>query len=321
MKFLRGRVKVSAFASHSKISRNFQKLKNFLKKAVRTFFAMRNTAAILILSACVASFSGSSAMQHLLKLSSFGPHPAGSREQEQVKDYIYSFLQSQGWKTEVITFTYQGIQCYNILAYKGNGPGILLGTHYDTRPISDRNPPELRHLPVPGANDGNSGTAVLLELARSLKAPEGSRVWLAFFDAEDRGNIDGWPFSVGAHSASRMNLDLRAVVVADMVGDADLKIYQEANSDRALTESIWKVAHSLGFSEYFVPQVKYSIIDDHLPFALQGIPSALLIDFDYPYWHTTEDTPDKISARSLEIVGTVLKAWVEKEGAKWTGKR
>ncbi|MDW8101785.1 MAG: M28 family peptidase [Anaerolineae bacterium] len=260
-------------------------------------------------------------MQHLFYLSGIGPHPTGTREQEQIRDYIAHWLRTQNWQVQLVPFVYKEVRGYNILAYKGDGPGILLGTHYDTRPISDRNPPELQHLPVPGANDGNSGTALLLEMARILREPQDFRIWLAFFDAEDMGNIDGWPFSVGASFASQMELNLKAVIVADMIGDKDLKIYQEANSDKTLTESIWGIARSLGFSEYFIPQVKYRIIDDHLPFALRGIPSALVIDFDYPYWHTSEDTPDKVSPESLEIVGRVLKTWVEKEGPKWVKRK
>ncbi len=286
--------------------------------------AMRRVAplSLVLLSACSThAFSGSKAFNHVRYLHSIGPHPVGSRAQEQARDYITQSLQTNGWQVQVNPFSYRGIQGFNILAFKGDGPGILLGTHYDTRPVSDRNPPHLQHMPVPGANDGNSGTAVLLELARCLKEPEGFRLWLAFFDAEDRGNIEGWPFSVGAYFASQLNLDLAAVIVVDMVGDANLEIYQEANSDRALTESIWRLAQELGLSKYFIPQVKYSIIDDHLPFASRGIPSALLIDFDYPYWHTSNDTPDKVSPKSLEIVGSVLKAWVEKEGKRWTEKR
>ena len=278
--------------------------------------------SLVPLIACsTTSFSGPRAFNHVLHLHSIGPHPVGSRAQEQVRNYIIQNLQANGWQVQVNPFSYRGIQGFNILAFKGNGPGILLGTHYDTRPITDHNPPHLQHLPVPGANDGNSGTALLLELAHCLKEPKGFRLWLAFFDAEDRGNIDGWPFSVGAYFASQLDLDLAAVIVVDMVGDANLEIYQEANSDKALTESIWRLAQELGLSNYFIPQVKYSIIDDHLPFASKGIPSTLLIDFDYPYWHTSDDTPDKVSPKSLEIVGNVLKAWVEKEGPKWIRER
>jgi len=318
----------AAVSSHSQIGRKSWKPSRFdstLRSLLASaFLAMRRSAPLLLLalSACSSlNFSGSKAMSHILYLHSIGPHPVGSRAQEQARDYIVQNLQTNGWQVQVNPFSYRGLQGFNILASKGNGPGILLGTHYDTRPISDRNPPHLQHLPVPGANDGNSGTAVLLELARCLKEPAGFRLWLAFFDAEDRGNIEGWPFSVGAYFASQLDLDLAAVIVVDMVGDANLEIYQEANSDKALTESIWRLAQELGFSEHFIPQVKYSIIDDHLPFAAKGIPSALLIDFDYPYWHTSDDTPDKVSAKSLEIVGNVLKAWVEREGPKWIGKR
>lgn len=312
------------FLSHSQIGQLPFRTQNFLGSLHSAFLAMRNLASLLLLAFAACSshgFSGYNAMHHLLTISNIGPHPVGSKEQERVRDYIIDWLQKQGWESQVHPFVYRGLHGYNILACKGEGPGILLGTHYDTRPISDRNPPETRSLPVPGANDGNSGTAVLLELARSLKEPRNFRLWLAFFDAEDRGNIDGWPFSIGALFASQIELDLAAVVIVDMIGDADLQIYQEANSDKALTQSLWNTARNLGFAEYFIPQVKYSIIDDHLPFASKGIPSALLIDFDYPYWHTTEDTPDKVSPKSLEIVGQVLKVWVEEEGAKWIERR
>lgn len=318
------RFSLNGLPSHSQFARLLSKFQNSLKGLLSAFLAMRNMFPLLLLAliACFGQgFSGHNAMQHLIALNNIGPHPVGSREQEKARDYIIHWLQKQGWETRVYPFTYKGLHGYNVLAYKGDGPGILLGTHYDTRPISDRNPPERQELPVPGANDGNSGTAILLELARVLKEPQGFRLWLAFFDAEDRGNIEGWPFSVGAQFASQIELDLAAVIIIDMVGDADLQIYQEANSDKALTQSLWNIAHDLGFSEYFIPQVKYSIIDDHLPFAYRGIPSALLIDFDYPYWHTTEDTPDKVSPESLEIVGKVLKTWVEKEGAKWIRKK
>ncbi|HDN79430.1 MAG TPA: M28 family peptidase, partial [Chloroflexi bacterium] len=180
------------------------------------------------------------------------------------------------------------------------------------RPYADRNPPESRNQPILGANDGNSGTAALLELARTLDVDKsGLQVWLAFFDAEDRGNLDGWPFSVGASFAAERNLDFVAVIVIDMIGDADQQIYMDANSDPGLSRSLWKLADSMGLSGNFIPQVKYRIIDDHIPFALKGIPSALIIDFDYPYWHTTEDTLDKVSAESLERVGRLLERWLE----------
>jgi Zn-dependent M28 family amino/carboxypeptidase len=109
-------------------------------------------------------------------------------------------------------------------------------------------------------------------------------------------------------------LDYRpeAVVIIDMVGDQDLEVYLEMNSDQALCADIWDSAEQLDLQKYFNNQVKYSLIDDHSPFIEQEIPACLLIDFDYPYWHTTQDTPDKVSAESLQNVGDILNHWINK---------
>jgi Zn-dependent M28 family amino/carboxypeptidase len=156
---------------------------------------------------------------------------------------------------------------------------------------------------------------VLLELARALDRETLDRqVWLAFFDAEDRGRLDGWPFSVGArHMAQELDIRPQAVVVVDMVGDADQNIYYERNSDAELSSELWRIAGDLGYAEHIIPQPKHTIIDDHLPFIEQGIPAVDIIDFDYPYWHTLEDTADKISPTSLERVGRTLEVWLEGE--------
>jgi glutaminyl-peptide cyclotransferase len=202
----------------------------------------------------------------------------------------------------------------NIIARAGQGPLVLLGAHYDTRPVADQDPDEARReQPILGANDGGSGVAVLLELANSLNLDQVPlEVWLVFFDAEDRGRLDGWPFSVGAREmAQSLLVKPAAVVVVDMVGDADQNIFYEQNSDPALREEIWAVAGSLGYGEFFIPSPKYTIIDDHLPFLEQGIPAVDIIDFDYPSWHTVADTSDKVSAGSLARVGRTLEAWLE----------
>jgi Zn-dependent M28 family amino/carboxypeptidase len=111
------------------------------------------------------------------------------------------------------------------------------------------------------------------------------------------------------------NLVIRpqAVVVVDMVGDADQNIYYERNSDPELSVELWAVAADLGYSDSIIPQPRHTIIDDHLPFVEQGIPSVDMIDFDYPYWHTLEDTADKVSPTSLERVGRTLEVWLEAE--------
>jgi Zn-dependent M28 family amino/carboxypeptidase len=228
-------------------------------------------------------------------------------------------LNALGWDVHSQAFTFRGVRGRNIIAKSGSGPIVMLGAHYDSRPTADREyQSERRHQPVPGANDGASGVAVLLEIARVLHVDStGHQVWLAFFDAEDRGGIQDWPYSVGA-GLMLNQLDARpeAVVIVDMVGDADQQIFFEKFSDRGLSAQIWKVAERLGYGEQIVPQLRHAVGDDHLPFIRAGIPAITMIDFDYRYWHTLEDTPDKLSPDSLERVGRTLVAWLQDLGGK-----
>jgi len=194
---------------------------------------------------------------------------------------------------------------------------IILGAHYDSRMFADNDPDPANHTqPVPGANDGASGVAVLLELARTL--PEDSvSTWLVFFDAEDNGRIEGWDWILGSREFVKHNvIQPRAVVIVDMIGDADLNIYKERNSNKELTDEIWGVANSLGYGKQFISDYKYSMIDDHRPFIDAGIPAVDIIDFDYPYWHTLADTPDKVSAESLEAVGKTLWTWITQQSVQ-----
>jgi Zn-dependent M28 family amino/carboxypeptidase len=162
-----------------------------------------------------------------------------------------------------------------------------------------------------GENDGASGVAVLMELARVLPHIQDGQLWLVFFDAEDNGHIEGWDWIMGSRAfAGSLQDHPQAVVIVDMIGDADLNIHIEANSDQQLSAEIWHRAAALGYDEFFIDSAKYSILDDHTPFLELGIPAVDVIDFDYPYWHTTEDTLDKISADSLQIVGDTLLNWV-----------
>ncbi|MBI5054174.1 MAG: M28 family peptidase, partial [Chloroflexi bacterium] len=103
----------------------------------------------------------------------------------------------------------------------------------------------------------------------------------------------------------------KAMILADMIGDADQQIYYDASSDPLLSKELFTLAAQLGYEKNFIPQLKYSMYDDHTPFLQRGIPSVDLIDFDYPYWHTTQDTADKLSAASLERVGRVIQAYIE----------
>jgi Zn-dependent M28 family amino/carboxypeptidase len=132
-----------------------------------------------------------------------------------------------------------------------------------------------------------------------------------FFDAEDNGRIEGWDWILGSRAfVESLSFKPQAVVIVDMIGDADLNIYLERNSDETLRTEIWDTAASLGFDDVFIAQDKHSMIDDHTPFLQAGIPAVDIIDFDYPYWHTVQDTPDKVSAESLQAVGETLWTWI-----------
>lgn len=261
------------------------------------------------------TFTGDLAYRWVERQTALGPRLIGSEANRQAGDQILVELTTLGWEIQEQTFTYQNMPIRNLIAYqKGDGPAVLLGAHYDSRKSADREDPT---RPVPGANDGASGVAVLLELARALDEPLPYTVYLAFFDAEDNGNLDGWPFSVGASymaetwGQAEWQVPLTAVVVVDMIGDADQQLYYETNSDPTLREQLWAIAGQLGYGDRFVPQPRHTIIDDHLPFLQRGIPAVDIIDFDYPYWHTTQDTADKVSAASLETVGRTLESWLE----------
>ncbi len=207
----------------------------------------------------------------------------------------------------------------NIIAERPpSDPGldwILLGAHYDSRLLADQDPdPQRRSQPVPGANDGASGVALLIELARVLSPDLPKKVTLVFFDAEDNGGIEDWDWILGSRAFVESLVERPdGVVIVDMIGDADLNLYYEGNSDAGIMRSIWSQAAELDHKDAFIPQTKYSMLDDHIPFLRAGIPTALIIDFDYPYWHTVADTPDKVSAESLQMVGETLLAWLESQ--------
>jgi Zn-dependent M28 family amino/carboxypeptidase len=252
------------------------------------------------------SFDGERALQYALDQCEIGPRPPGSEAGWATGDYIITQLEVSGWQVDTEEFEYQGVKLRNVVGKLGQGPVVILGAHYDTRPVADRDP-QHANQPITGGNDGASGVAVLLELADVL-APEEleQEVWLAFFDGEDSGNLQGWPFSVGStYMAEHLAVEPAYVIVVDMVGDKKQELYYEGNSDEALSERLWAIAAELGYEE-FIPEVGRSIMDDHVPFVNAGIQAVDIIDIDYPYWHTIEDTCDKVSPESLERVGRVL---------------
>lgn len=264
------------------------------------------------------NFDGQRAYTDVETQVSFGPRIPGTEGHSLVMAWIQAELESAGWQVEVQKSVSMGHPVKNIVAKRDDQPPeIILGAHYDSRIFADHDPdPANRMKPVPAANDGASGVAVLLGLARTL--PEDSMpVWLVFFDAEDNGRIEGWDWILGSREFVKNNpVRPRAVVIVDMIGDADLNIYRELNSDAGITDEIWSTAKTLGYGDKFIDTGKHSILDDHTPFLEAGIPAVDIIDFDYPYYHTLQDTPDKVSAGSLKAVGDTLLAWVAQQSGQ-----
>jgi glutaminyl-peptide cyclotransferase len=260
----------------------------------------------------IEPFNGGRALSDVEAQVAFGPRTPGSNGHAQTLEWMRAELSGAGWDTRIQTAERLGHPIKNLVAFRGEEtPQIILAAHNDTRMVADNDPdPGKRFDPVAGANDGASGVAVLLELARVL--PEDSvPLWLVFFDAEDNGRIEGWDWILGSQAfVDELDFHPDAVVIVDMIGDADQNIFIERNSNPTLVEEIWTIAGELGYEESFIPEPKYSMLDDHTPFLQAGISAIDIIDFDYPYWHTTEDTVDKVSAESLEAVGKTLQEWI-----------
>ena len=251
-----------------------------------------------------------------------GPRTPGSEAYSLFIEQTVKALQTDGWSVTCEEERYQGKTIRNIIAERGaektDAGWIVVGAHYDSRILADQEKqPADQKKPVPAANDGASGAAVLLGLAKTLPQSLNKRITLAFFDAEDQGRVMGWPdWCLGSRLLAEQYgaLDRKpdAVIVVDMIGDADLNIYRERNSDKDLTDALFGIAAMLGFSKQFIDEEKYAMYDDHMPFIEQGIPAADLIDFDYPWWHTLGDTADKLSEESLQAVYRVVWEYLSK---------
>ncbi|MFZ5855949.1 MAG: M28 family peptidase [Chloroflexota bacterium] len=264
-------------------------------------------------------FDAQRAYQDVVYQVSLGPRTPGSEAHDKAIEYFRSELQKANWQVDVQYVEVNGQLLKNVVARRSDvPPKIILGAHYDSRLMADKDPdPKKQQEPVPGANDGASGVAVLLELGRIL--PSNSvPVWLVFFDGEDQGGIPGWEeWSLGARGfVDTFTLKPRAVVIVDMVGDYNLNILKEKQSNQRLVNEIWQVAADLGYGEYFIDEQKYTIMDDHVPFLEAGIPAVDIIDIEYRYWHTSYDTPDHVSPFSLGVVGSTLQVWLGQQKEK-----
>ena len=271
------------------------------------------------------AFDGDRAMQYVREVVKFGPRPLGSANHKKVEEYIEAHLKGDQVEDDIFTAdTPEGkFPVHNIIAkYPGTKEGIIVvASHYDT------NYP-LRSTSYVGANDGASSSGLLLELANQLrgKPRDGYSVWLVWDDAEEAMKPDGsgglpkeMPFDDDSlygitHVAEKWQGDgtlkkVKAFLLADMIGDADLNIDRDLNSTAWLENVVGEAAKRLGYQSHFFGHTN-EVGDDHIPFMKRGVPSADLIDFTYGYnnvfWHTTQDTLDKLSPKSLQIVGSVM---------------
>jgi glutaminyl-peptide cyclotransferase len=267
-------------------------------------------------AAQTGGFDGAKAYDQVAKLVAFGPHPPATDSIRAVQSYIHSQLQSFGCAVDNDDFNAQtelgNLAMKNIVAkVPGTGRGIIvLLTHYDTKRVEN----------FVGAEDGGSSSGLMLEMARNLcgKPKQPNAVWIAFLDGEETQAHFDWVDSDSVYGsremAARLSLSgdakrVRAVILADMVGQKNLILPRDSESTKWLTDLIWRTAASLGYKDVFVSRETFNG-DDHEPFLKRGIPAVDIIDLDgyinLGYWHTAQDTLDKISPRNLAIVGHVI---------------
>jgi len=268
-------------------------------------------------------FDANLAFAHVQKLISFGPRPPGSPGLAQAQSYITANLKKMNLQIEHQDFmatTPNGkLGMKNIIA---KCPGekerlIILGSHYDTRLM-----PSTYFV---GANDGGSSTGLLLELARVISQQKRAyTIWFVFFDGEEAqkewtesDSLYGSRYFVESLKASVGRI--KAMILMDMVGDKDLVLEKDLSSTPWLLELVWNSAQELGYTKHLAKLPK-AIIDDHIPFIRVGIPAVDLIDYDFGfnnlYWHTANDTLDRISSESLKVVGAIVLRTLDKLDAQ-----
>lgn len=270
-------------------------------------------------------FDGKRAFQHLEKQVEFGPRVPMTTGHAACLDYMQTYMRRYCDSVSVQQFSSRigrrVLKMQNLVAVQNPAAEkfVLLCAHWDTRPKADMEVTAQRKaMPIPGANDGASGVAVLMEIARVLRE-NGSKLGViyAFFDGEDYGTTTETMFFGSNYFANKLKGDKRPVdpskieygILLDMVADKDLQIYKEIGSVKKapeVVERVWNAAKKLGYEQIFVPQTKYFVNDDHIPLQRVGVKCIDVIDFDYPPWHTLEDTPANCSPQSLEVVGKVV---------------
>ena len=286
-------------------------------------------AAVVVL-ACEAAgptrqFDGEAALRAVETQVAFGPRIPGTPGHAAEAAWLDSLLVPladtlivQRWTH--VTAAGDSLPLVNFVARFNPGATerLLFLAHWDTRPLADGPASGDTTAAVPGANDGASGVAVLLGVAQALRQqPPTIGVDLLFVDGEDYGVFDDKADVLIGSRYYAANLPPGPLplyaVLFDMVGDRDLQIYQEGNSLTGAPEVVdlvWSVARKAGHGNVFIPAPRHTITDDHISLQAKGIRAIDVVDFDYPSWHTPEDTPDKVSAQSLQAVGSVALALV-----------
>lgn len=258
-------------------------------------------------------FSGEKAFAHVQRLVDLGPHPGGSEAIEKVRNYLEEQLRHAGWQVTRQAFTDDTprgkVHFVNLIARfprdkKAESPSFLFCSHYDTKLFDT-----FRFV---GANDGGSSTGLLLELARVLgqHASIAGKVELVFFDGEEA--YENFSETDGLYGSRYFARELQrgdakrflGGILFDMVGDRSLGITFPTDTPAAMARDVFAAADALKLRDYFT-YLDRDLLDDHVPLNAIGIPTIDIIDFDYPSWHTADDTMDKISAQSLQIVGSV----------------
>lgn len=269
-------------------------------------------------------FDGSRAMAYVRTQMAFGPRVPGTAAHRNAGDWLVTELRTRADTVIVQTWTHQTadgkrLPMRNVLARFNPSATerVLYLAHWDSRPTAEKAAdPAARSGPTPGANDGASGVAVLLGIADALKAqPASIGVDLLFVDGEDWGDFDS---NTDVLIGSRYfvehlpgNFAPRFGVLFDMVGKPDARFLYEPHSMRAapdVIQLVWSTAQRLGHGAYFPTRETFAITDDHLPFIEKGFKVIDVIDIDYDYHHTPEDTEDKVSERTLQVVGDVAMA-------------
>lgn len=262
------------------------------------------------------ALDGQRALETVTFLTGLGPRVAGSAAHQSAAEHIQQELQASGWEVTAREFEQDGIPRLSIIASAGDGPAVAVATHYDSSPAASQDPDEANRVqPSPGANDGASGAAVLLELARTLDQEQlDAQVWLAFLDGQY--DATGAVIAGGAQDL----LDQPpwtdapvAILWLDLLGAAGQRFYPDSSADPLLSQQLWDIAGQLGLGDWFVAEPRQAPDLGQAVLAQLGAPLAVIAGGDYPHWRTLQDTIEQIDPNSLERVALVVRTFLESQ--------